>query len=336
MSTIRLAVAGAGLMGRRHVAAIRAQANADLVAIADPSDAARDYSADLGVAWHENIGDLLAADPVDGVILAIPNQLHVAQGLDCVAAGVPMLIEKPIASDVASATTLVGAAEAAGVPILVGHHRRHNAIIRKARALIEDGAVGRIVAVQAMFWLYKPDDYFETAWRREPGAGPVFINLIHDLDLLRFLCGDIERVVACESNAIRGNPVEDTAAVILRFESGALGTVTLSDTVVAPWSWEMTAKENPAYPRTDEACYRIGGTHGSLELPNLRVWRHRDRRSWWEPIDCEDIAARSDDPITVQMDHFCRVIRGLDEPLVTGREAIKTLAVVEAIKAAAG
>jgi predicted dehydrogenase len=57
--------------------------------------------------------------------------------------------------------------------------------------------------------------------------------------------------------------------------------------------------------------------------------------TWWEPIDCEDIAARSDDPITVQMDHFCRVIKGQEAPVVSGREAIKTLAIVEAIKAAA-
>ena len=78
------------------------------------------------------------------------------------------------------------------------------------------------------------------------GAGPVLVNLIHDIDLLRFLCGPITSVRALMSNAVRRNPVEETAGILLGFASGAIGTVTVSDAVPAPWSWELTAGENPA------------------------------------------------------------------------------------------
>ena len=60
--------------------------------------------------------------------------------------------------------------------------------------------------------------------------------------------------------------------------NGALGTVSASDTVVSPWSWELTTGENPAYPRQDQSCYQIGGTHGALTIPALELWSHADKR----------------------------------------------------------
>ncbi len=332
---VSIALAGAGLMGRRHAAAMAATPEAKLAAVVDPDEAARGFAGECGVSWYPDLAGLLAGARPDGIVLATPNQLHEAQGLDCVAAGLPMLIEKPVATTVASAQRLVDAADEAGVAILVGHHRRHNPLIRKAKALIDDGAIGRIVTVHGQCWLYKPDDYFDARWRRQAGAGPVFINLIHDIDLLRYLCGEIVSVLARDSRAVRGNDVEDTAAVVLTFENGALGTVLVSDTVVGPWSWEMTAKENPAYPQTDQACYLIGGTHGSLELPNLRLWHQGEERGWWQPITGDSIGVTAADPVVEQMRHFCRVIQGVEEPLVSGREAARSLAVIEAIKAAA-
>jgi len=332
---VRLAVAGAGLMGKRHVAAIGAVAEARLAAIVDPSAGAQQYAGGLGVPWFPCLEQSIAAGVADGVIVATPNHMHVENALECVAAGLPALVEKPICVEVASAGRLVAAAEAAGVALLVGHHRRHNPLIAAAKGEIERGAIGRIVAVQGMAWLYKPDDYFETAWRRQPGAGPVFINLIHDIDLLRHLCGEIVAVQALESHGVRGNPVEDSAAILLSFENGALGTVTVSDTVVGPWSWELTAGENPDYPKTDEACYLIGGTEGSLELPKARIWRYPGVRSWWQPMDTCKVGSEPADPLVRQMAHFCAIVRDGIEPLVCGREGLRTLRVVEAVKIAA-
>ena len=86
------------------------------------------------------------------------------------------------------------------------------------------------------------------------------------MDLLRYLCGDIECVQAMTSNAVRGGETEDSAIVLLKFRSGALGTLSVSDTVAAPWSWELTSGENSAYPVTSQSCYLIGGTRASLSI----------------------------------------------------------------------
>ena len=190
----RLAVVGAGLIGQRHARLIVAGADAALSAIVDPTDAARDFAAGIGAPWFASVADMLAVDRPDGLIVATPNQLHLDHGLQAVEAGLPALIEKPIADSVAAADQLVAAAEKAGVPLLIGHHRRHNPLIAQAKAKIDAGDLGRLVAVHGMFWLYKPDDYFDVEWRRKPGAGPVYINLIHDIDLLRHLIGEVASV----------------------------------------------------------------------------------------------------------------------------------------------
>ena len=247
----------------------------------------------------------------------------------------PILVEKPIADTSTGAETLVEAAEADDVPLLVGHHRRHNPLIAEAKAAIESGRLGDLVVVNAQFWICKPEDYYGPAWRRSKGAGPVFINLIHDIDLLRHLCGEVVRVQAKESSKTRGFDVEDTAVLLLEFENGALGTVSVSDIVPAPWSWELTAGENPAYPNVKTQCYTIGGTNASLSIPDLRMWRYEGPRGWWEPIASEALASEPADPLVRQLAHFVELIRGTADPLVSGREGLRTLRLIEAIKRAA-
>ena len=329
--SIRIAVAGAGLIGLRHIAAIGAASGAALACVIDPDAVAQDVARAQGVPWFSGL-DAMPEGIADGVILATPNRLHVAGGLACVARRLPLLVEKPIATDVAEARALVEAAEAAGVAVLVGHHRRHNPLIAAAKAMIDAGRIGPVVSVQAQFWLCKPDDYFDVAWRREPGAGPVFVNLIHDIDLLRHLVGEVVAVQARVASH-RGHAVEDTCVATLEFANGALGTVNISDTIPAPWSWELTSGENPAYPPTDQACYMIGGRDGALELPRLRLWQHTGARSWWEPISATTAPRGHGDPLVLQIEQFARVIRGEEPPLVSGREGMRTLAVIEAILA---
>jgi predicted dehydrogenase len=329
---VRIAVAGVGLIGKRHVEAVMAARGVVLAAIVDPTDAARAFASGHGAPWFGSLGELIVAEAADGVIIATPSQMHVEHGLECVAAGLPLLVEKPIATDVAAAEKLVAAAESANVPVLVGHHRRHNQLIQRAKAEIKSGAIGTIVSVTCITWFFKPDDYFDAEWRRMPGAGPVYLNLIHDIDVMHYLCGPVETVHAMDSNAVRGNAVEDTAVILLRFKSGALGTFNVSDTIVAPWSWELTARENPAYPPTAEPTYFIGGTHGSLELPGLRLWRYREKRSWWEPIDATQLAFNFADPLICQVNQFAAVIRGEEAPLISGRDGLRALRVIEAVK----
>ncbi|MEM7695673.1 MAG: Gfo/Idh/MocA family oxidoreductase [Pseudomonadota bacterium] len=330
MSLPRIAVVGAGLIGRKHANLLAAAGQ--LAALVDPDPAVATIAESLGAPWFADLERGLSG--VDGAIIATPNPLHAAHGRACVARGVPILIEKPITDRVESARALVSAAAAAGTPILVGHHRRHNPLVARAKAAIHDGLLGAITVVNAHFWLHKPDEYFASAWRRSPGAGPIFLNLIHDIDLLRHLCGEIVEVSARQSSARRGFGVEDTAVILLTFDNGALGTVSLSDTVVAPWSWEFASGENPAYPKTDVSAIQIAGTMGALSLPDLALWSQPEGRSWWKPIARETLAHTPADPLARQIAHFNAVIGGA-APLVSGRDGAHTLAVVEAIKQSA-
>ncbi len=332
---VKLAVIGAGLIGKRHIDHVLSEDCAELMAIVDPTEMGKALAAAKGTNWYPDFATMIRRERPEGVIISTPNQMHVANGLEVVAAGVPALVEKPLADDVAEAARLVEAAEKAGVKLMTGHHRRHNPLIQAAKKAIDDGRLGQIVSVHGTCWFYKPDDYFDIPWRREKGAGPVFLNLIHDVDLLRYLCGDVVEVHALESNALRGNRVEETAVILLKFASGVLGTVNVSDKIVSPWSWELTSGENPAYTHTQETCYMIGGTLGSLTVPYLDLWHNSTQPSWWEPILRERLPVEPKDPLGLQVRNLCEVVRGTAEPVMSGREGLKTLRIIEAVKQAA-
>jgi len=333
MAPVRIAVVGAGLIGRTHISVLRSGApHYALAGVADPSPAAAEEARNLGYPHFASAEEMLDRVKPDGAIVAVPNQLHVAVGLACVARRIPTLIEKPIADEVSSALELVEAAESARVPILVGHHRRHNPIMRKAAEIITGGAIGRIVAVNGLWLSHKPRDYFNTAWRREPGGGPVLINAIHDIDCLRMLCGDIESVSAATGSAVRGLKVEDTAAAVLQFRNGALGTLLVSDAASAPWSWEWGSRENPNRPHEPEDCYLVAGTQGSISIPTLRHrWHKPGEESWDAPMTQMLVPIRPADAYHEQMRNFCGVIRGTEKPVLSGRDGTMTLATTLAI-----
>ena len=338
MSRVRIAVAGAGLIGKRHVEEIVASPVAELAAIVDPGPAGPELAGKYDVPLHSDLTELFDADRPDGVILATPNQMHVDGGLQCVAAGVPVIVEKPIGESVADARRLVEAAETAGVPVLTGHHRNYSPIMARAREIVRGGGLGRVVAVTGTALFAKPDDYYDVGggWRRLPGGGPILLNLTHEVNNLLALVGDIVRVHAVTSNAARSYPVEDTAAMLFTFADGALGTFLLSDTAASARSWEQTSAENTDYAHyPDEDCYHIAGTLGSLSIPTMRLRTYSGARSWYTPFDSSvaDVARR--DPLAAQIAHFAQVIRGEAAPICSARDGLKTLMVVDAVVAAA-
>ncbi|RKR38232.1 Gfo/Idh/MocA family oxidoreductase [Paraburkholderia sp. BL17N1] len=339
MTTIRIAVAGAGYIGRAHMAVAQQSGTCTLSAIVDPSPTAQALADQAGVPLYRTLEELLERDRPDGVILATPNQLHVEHALICLAAGVPTLLEKPIASTVDEAETLVGEVEHRGVPLLIGHHRAHSPIMARAKQLIDEGRLGKLVAVMGSAVFFKPDEYYADApWRREPGGGPILLNMIHEVHNLRMLCGDIVAVQAFSSHATRGFPVEDTVAINLRFASGALGSFMLSDTAASARSWEQTSQENKAYPTyPDEDCYVIAGTFGSLAVPTMRLktYGKAEDRSWWKPFQVGVAEMTRDDPLKLQLEHFVRVIRKDVKPLVSARDGLQNLRITEAIVEAA-
>lgn len=339
MPPVNIAVAGAGVIGRAHIDVIAQSSRCRLSAIADPSEAAQALAQAHGVPWFSTLDALLAAVSPDGVVLATPNAMHVPQALQCIAAGVPVLVEKPIAHTVADARKLVQATQAHQAKVLIGHHRAHSPLIRQAKAVIDDGRLGRLVSVVGSAMFYKPDDYFTQApWRREVGGGPILINLIHEIHNLCMLCGEITQVQAMTSNAVRGFAVEDTASITFRFASGVLASFMLSDTAASARSWEQTSQENKAYASyDDEDCYVIAGTMGSLSVPTMRLktYGKAEDRSWFKPYQSSTVALEREDPLRLQMDHFIRVIQGAEEPLVSAHDGLQNLRVVEAIAQAA-
>jgi len=335
----RIAVAGAGYIGQAHIAVARRSARCELAAIVDPSLAAAQVAADAQVPHYRSLAELLARDRPDGVILATPNQLHLAHALECIRAGLPTLLEKPITATVAEGEEMVRAADEAEATILIGHHRAHSPIMAKARQVVDSGVLGRLVAVMGSATFLKPDHYFADApWRRELGAGPILLNMIHEVHNLRMLCGEIIAVQAFASHATRGFPVEDTVAISLRFASGALGSFMLSDTAACPKSWEQTSQENKAYASCDdEDCYVIAGTNGSLGIPTMRLktYPSPEDRSWWKPFESGVVGLVRDDPLVHQLEHFGAVVRGEAQPLVSARDGLANLRVTEAIAEAA-
>jgi len=333
MAPVRIAVVGAGLIGRTHIGVLRA-GNPDytLAGVADPAPFAAEEGQKLGYPAYATVEEMFEKAKPEGVIVAVPNQMHVKVGLACIARGIPIIVEKPIADSVAEGLQLVEAGEKANVAILTGHHRRHNPIMRKAAQVIADGGIGRVVAANGLWLSYKPEGYFDITWRREKGGGPVLINAIHDIDCMRMLCGDVDTVTAITSNATRKFEVEDTAGAVLHFKSGAVGTLLVSDVVASPWTWEWGSRENPTRPYDTENSYVVAGTLGSITVPHLQLrWQEEGKQSWDIPLTMQRLKVASADAYHEQMRNFANVIRGIEQPVLSGRGGTMTLATTLAI-----
>ena len=336
---LRVAVVGAGLIGKVHIKTIFDNTECQLAAIVDPSESAQLHAKTLNAPWFATLAELLEKRISDGVILASPNMFHVQQAMQCMAAGIPALIEKPVADTVASAETLLHEAGSANETLLVGHHRMHSPIMAKSREIVDSGALGQLVAVSGSALFFKPSHYFDDGpWRTKVGGGPILINMVHEVGNLRYLCGEISSVQAITSNKRRGYEVEDSAAIIFSFANGTIGTFVLSDTAASARSWEQTALENKSYVAyPDEDCYHIAGTNGSLSVPtmHLKQYKNKNERSWWKPFELSDVEIERQDPLALQLQHFCQVIRGEAKPLVTVYDGLQNLRVVDAIIEAA-
>jgi len=327
---VKLAVIGLGWIGRKHAALIDEHSACSLVGLCDVDPRHVSVAEQFNVPFYRDVDELLEREKPEGVIIATPNGLHSVVAEVCARRSVHVLIEKPIADTLNEAHRVVNAAEDAGIQVLVGHHRRHSPFIQRARSIVQGGELGRLVGVSMLWGLMKPADYFDLDWRcRRPGGGPTFINLIHELDSLRFICGEIRQVFAQSSSAVRKLEVEDSLSITLSFENGALGSILASDTTASPWSYEATTRENPHYFHADENCYHFLGTSGSLGFPRMDSWQYVDsaREGWQHPMEKSQHRVIRADPLKSQLEHFCRVVGKQEKPLVDGRDGTRSLAV---------
>ena len=334
MSPVKLAIIGLGLMGSRHVEIVRSSKECELVGICDLDPDLRSIADRHGVPFFQDINEMLDRTKPDGAILATQSAAHVETFEACARRGVHALIEKPVADTTEAAIRIAELADATNTRVLVGHHRRHNPLVNAAHDVVTSGQIGDLLAVSMMWTLMKPDGYFGIVWRSvRPDGGPVLINLVHELDILRYTCGEIDQVFAQGRSKARGFEVEDSVSISITFRSGTVATILGSDAVTAPWSYEATTGENPLYFNVPESCYYFTGTEGALAFPQMELWSYpdRDRRGWQHPLDKVVVDVRRADSLTVQLAHFCDVVRGTRPPLVDTRDGARSLAAALAV-----
>ena len=329
---INISIIGIGLMGLQHIKAILKSKKVNLHSIVDISKNSANLSKKYNVPLYSSVKELLVSKDLDAVIVATPNQLHEAHAVSFLKQKIPVLLEKPISDNIKSAKKIIDNSKKNRTPLLIGYHRRHNKIVSKVKNIINSGKLGNIVSANVLCWLYKNKEYYNEKWRTNKGGGPLGINLVHDIDMICYLLGPIQYVQAFTSNKNRKFQVEDTAIVSLVFKSGALCTLNISDTIVAPWSYELTAGENPAYPTTNQSAYMIGGTRGSLQFPNLKYWFYKNKKSWWNKILVkEDKNIKDDNTLINQINHFADVVKKKIKPKVNGNDGLISLKIFAAI-----
>lgn len=335
---VSLAIVGTGLIGPRHAEAVIQGPNTELICIVDPSPAAEAISKRFGVPLYPSVSIMLSSSHKPAAaIVCTPNHLHVPISKELLDAGVHVLCEKPISTDIPTGLDLVDRARTSSARLLIGHHRRFNKYVSATKRLLP--SLGRIIAVSGLWCLCKPSSYFDspTEWRRGASGGPVLINLIHEIDILHYLFGPIAHVYAEEVSKQRGHEAEEGAAVVLRFESGAVGTFIVCDNTPSPHNFESGTGENPIIPQTGMDFYRIFGSEGCLSVPDMRMWKYVNgqEKSWTEEL-VEERAGVPDTkvPFELQVDHFVKVIRGEESPVCSGEDGLRALVVCDAIKKA--
>jgi len=333
MEPVRLGLIGGGLISAKHIEGSKNISNGNLVALCDVNPDRKALAEELNIPFFTDYREMISQAGLEGVIDGTPNQFHAEVGMACAEHGIHVLTEKPIASTLEEGKQLVKAVKESGISLLVGHHRRYFPLIRRAREIVQSGQLGQLVGISMLWALMKPDNYFEIAWRSQKGGGPILINIIHEMDNLRFICGDVAEISARARRLVRTGEVEDTVTINFELVNGALGTALVTDTTPSPWSYELVSGENSDYFKTDQDCYRFLGTKGSLSFPNMEVWSHPHGREkgWWEPLMRRSESVPYSAPFTAQLEHFCNVIRGQEEPVITAADGLMTLATTLAV-----
>jgi len=290
-----------------------------------------------GIKYYTDYKKMITEEGLDGVIIALPNQLHASVGVECAYKKLHILMEKPIATNILDADKIIDAARKNKVKLLVGHHRRFSSYVQKVREIIQNGEIGKFVGVNVLWATLKPDEYYSKSWTTKEGGGPLFINAIHDIDNLRYICGEIKQVYAELNNNIRNFMVEDTISITTRFINGGLGNILVSDCAPSPWFYEAACRENSHFSPSMQNCYYFFGTEGSIDFPKLEktYYKKKEQRGWQWPLIIEKIKVPHVDPLEKEINHFYKVICNEEDPLITGEDARRNIEIILAIKESA-
>ncbi len=318
-----LLVAGLGSIGKRHFDNLRALGETSL-ALYRTGRGTLVEEDPRGVAVHRDLESALSAGP-RAVIVANPTALHVPLALAAVRAGAHLLIEKPLSDSLEGVEELRMEIEARSLVALVGFQFRFHPALRKIKEWLEGRAVGRVVSVHARWgeclrgW-HPWEDYRGSYSARRNLGGGVVLTLCHPFDYLRWLIGEIVTVSA-EAAQLGGLgiEVEDTAAVLLRFATGAVGSV------------ELDYVERPPVH-----TLRILGQRGRIHWDSASgVARLQDREGRVVESFVPDVGFERNSLFVAEMRHFLRCIAGHEPPECTIEDGIRALRVALAVGEAA-
>lgn len=328
--TLRYGVIGAGVVSELHLDAIAALDDVELVGVASLNrDAAEARAGEHGGRGFGASEELLS-EGLDVVVVATPHPSHAELTIAAFETGAHVLCEKPVAPEVRDADAMLAAAERAGRLLGVAFQQRFRPVIAAARTLIDDGRLGSLVRASVVDPLYRPNAYYRTAdWRgtwKGEGGGVLLNQASHTLDLLCHLAGAPETVRGVAQRRAQPMEAEDTASALLSYAGGAVGAF-------------ATSTLEPGVQRIE-----LVGDRGRIEIVGDSIAFER-----FEPSISEHLAsatemfaspARVAETVELQPgrgDHtalhsdFAAAIRAGREPCVSGREALCSLEVANAI-----
>jgi predicted dehydrogenase len=334
MSAPNLAVLGL-FHGWRFVESLNRTGIANLVAAAD-LDPERLGRLGKEVLVFRDYRELMqkTRGKVDGIIAALPNHLHVQVTEEAAKAGVPLLLEKPIACSLEESEKIIQIVNTSKIAFMVAHHRRFSRRVTRLKEEIDRGRLGKIIGANVIMSAKKLDGYFRQQWRITEGVGGVLmINAIHDIDLLRYLIGEIGMVQAHTTNQSRGNSVEDTGAVILVFRNGAVATLFVTDNSPSPWYYRAHGEEYNYDYSIDYHSYHLFGDKASITYPDMELFSYDEDSggNLRRPVRQERLPVEGFNVIDEELSHFCAMIRGEAESKVTAEDATESLRIIKAM-----
>jgi predicted dehydrogenase len=306
MDTLKVAVVGAGFMGRQHLAALRRHPLVELAAVADVrEDVARSAAGEYGAEAFADVDSLLAGTDAAAVVIATSDERHVEPALAALAAGRHVLLEKPIATTLADADRIIAAAETAPGRLLIGHTVRFDPAYAHLKHRSDAGQFGELLAVYAR--------RLNHCGLQEILGGRVSVLSflgVHDFDYLLWLTGRRAERVYTESVAklhrSAGLDIEDHTFTTIRFEGGAIGCVE------AGW----VLPDN--HPRRGDFKLEIIGDRGMGQFDLLSGSLALCTETGWE-------IPRMGRSLDLEIAHFVDCARGRVEPLIgprAGRDAL--------------
>jgi UDP-N-acetyl-2-amino-2-deoxyglucuronate dehydrogenase len=345
MEALKTAIVGCGKVGHLHAKALSRAPESRFVA-ACGRDLARteQFSAAYGVRAYCDVEEMIAREGIQALAICTPHPLHAYHATRAAAAGVHVIIEQPLASSLDDCDAILGAAKQAGVKVGVISQRRFYAPSSRIKQAIDDGKLGRPILGSVAMYGWRDEAYYRSdpwrgSWQAE-GGGVLVNQAPHQLDLLQWYMGEIDSLFGFWANL--NHPyieVEDTAVAVLRFKSGALGNILVSNSQnPALYGKVYVHGSNGASVdvKTDGGNMFIAGMSTISEPPINEVWTVPDEQELlkkWQQEDTDFFL--SINPVEyyhqVQISEFLTAVMAGRESAVPGVEGRKTVEIFEAL-----